>query len=222
MADDVAFDGEVADVDLHLAGDEEAVLRGGPLGIEVAEGGDGGVVAGRLGEGFLHRALHEAVGEGEAAGEGEGLGEEGDRGRGLRLVGGHGGGCDGERCWEGEGGEGADGFGGCGRRWKDSIGDIHRDMELSFAMVFMTPQLDLPCLQMRLYLAGLAGSRIENGCFSSGGGGGEGDDRVEIRGLISKGIRPLLMRRSDTHSSSAREVGFNSNDLRAVARVLLR
>lgn len=91
MADDVAFDGEIPDVDLHLAGDEEAVGRGGPLGIEVAEGRDGGVVVGRLGEGFLHGAFHEAVGEGEAAGEGEGLSDEGYGGRCLRLVGAHGG-----------------------------------------------------------------------------------------------------------------------------------
>jgi len=77
VADDVAFDGEVADVDLDLPRDEEAVLRGGPLGVEVGELVDRGVEEGGRREGFLHGALDEAVGEAEAAGEGERLGEEG-------------------------------------------------------------------------------------------------------------------------------------------------
>lgn len=52
-----------------------------------------------------------------------------------------------------------------GLKWRTRSGDIHRDMEISSAMVFMTPQLDLPCLEMRLYLAGLAGPRIEKAAF---------------------------------------------------------
>lgn len=70
------------------------------------------------------------------------------------------------------GGECADDWGVCGRKWGTRSGDIHRDMEISCAMVFMTPQLDLPCLEMRLYLAGLAGSRIEKAAFPLVGGRG--------------------------------------------------
>lgn len=76
MADDVAFYGEVPDVDLHLAGYQQAVGGARPLRVEILELGNGRVVVGGDGEGFLHGAFHEAVGEDEAAGEGQGLGYE--------------------------------------------------------------------------------------------------------------------------------------------------
>lgn len=72
---DVAGDGEEAEVDLDLAGDEQAVLRLGPEFVDVAELRDRGVEVGALREGFLHGAFHQAVREYEAAGQGERLGD---------------------------------------------------------------------------------------------------------------------------------------------------
>jgi hypothetical protein len=62
-------------------------------------------------------------------------------------------------------------------------------------MVFMTPHRICHAWKCDSTLAGLAGSRIEKAAFLWRGE--EGSDRVEIRGLISKGFRPLLMRHGD-------------------------
>ncbi len=55
---DVAGRAEVADIDLDLAGCQEAEAASGPAWVEVAEGGDGDVVEGWLGERFLHGAFY--------------------------------------------------------------------------------------------------------------------------------------------------------------------
>ena len=73
VADDVACDGEVADVDLDLAGDEEARTRRMPILCRYCAIWRGVGRRGGLGAGLLRGAFDEAVREGEAAGEGEGV-----------------------------------------------------------------------------------------------------------------------------------------------------
>lgn len=66
----VGWGAEVTDVDLDLPGGQKPEAAVGPAGVEVAKLGDGDVVEGRRGKGFLHGAFDEAIGEREAAGEG--------------------------------------------------------------------------------------------------------------------------------------------------------
>lgn len=73
VTDNIALDGQKADVDLHLAGDDAAVIGVRPLCVEVLPLVEGWVVERPHREGFLHGAFHKAVREGETAGEGDGL-----------------------------------------------------------------------------------------------------------------------------------------------------
>lgn len=57
VADQVAGDGEEADVYLNLAGDEESVGGMGSSLVDVVSFGDGQIEEGRLGECLLHGAL---------------------------------------------------------------------------------------------------------------------------------------------------------------------
>jgi hypothetical protein len=62
VADDVAGDGEEAEVHLDLAGDEETVRRVRPFFVNVMPLGDRRIKEWGLGEGLLHGAFHKAVG----------------------------------------------------------------------------------------------------------------------------------------------------------------
>ena len=76
VAHDVALDGQETYVDLHLAGDDAAIIRVRPLCIEILPLVEGWVVEGSHREGFLHGTFHESIWERKTAGEGDGLRDE--------------------------------------------------------------------------------------------------------------------------------------------------
>lgn len=61
MAYHVSLDGQVANIDLNLASDDEAVLGVGPLRVQILEFVNGWIEEGGDCEGLLHGAFDESV-----------------------------------------------------------------------------------------------------------------------------------------------------------------